>query len=70
MLKFLTGPKVSVFKDPGSLTAIPMYPQIGCKPKCQWIRVKRGLKFLCLLPSLYFWISDHCLDNFLMNYLC
>ena len=50
MLKSLTGLTVVVFEDPGFLTAISMYPQIGCKQKCQWIRVKQGLKFLCLLP--------------------
>ena len=71
MLKFLTGLKVLVFEDLGFLTAISMYPQIGCKQKCQWIKVKQGLKFLwCLLPYIYFWPPDRCLDNCLMNYLC
>ena len=50
-LKSLRGLKVLVFEDPaGFLTAISMYRQIGCKQKCQWIRVMQGLKFLCLLP--------------------
>ena len=50
MLKSLTGLKVLVFEDPGFLTAISMYPQNGCKQNGQWIKVKQGLKFLCLLP--------------------
>ena len=54
MLKSLTGLKVLVFKDQGFLTSICMYPQIGCKQKYQWIRVKQGLTILCLLPLLYF----------------
>ena len=27
-----------VFEDLGFLLAICMYPQIGCKQKCHWIR--------------------------------
>ena len=49
-LKSLRGLKVLVFEDPADfLTAISMYCQIGCKQKCQWIRVTQGLKFLYLL---------------------
>ena len=33
-----------------SREAICMYPQIGCKQKCQWIRAKKRSIFLCLLP--------------------
>ena len=50
MLNSLTGLKALVCADPGFLTAISMYRQIGCKQKCQWIRVTQDLKFLCLLP--------------------
>ena len=56
MLKSLTGLKVLILEDPGFLTAISMYPRIGCKQKCQWIRVKQGLNFYAFYPNF---ISSH-----------
>ena len=60
MLKSLTGHKVLVFEDPGSQTAVSMYPQIGYKQKwpgslgpgacLPWRHVHLRVCSFCLLP--------------------